>query len=119
MQLRMKEEMSEQLLSIYLGNIYFAAFSYEEFLKKRWKTYSGVQGFLIQSWCCLEPKACPESLWTSSFHVVAEFQKEPEFLPSLPCIPQSLLCGSFEYDSPQKKGKIETTSYIPKECHID
>lgn len=49
MQLRMKEEMSEQLLSIYLGNIYFSAFSYEEFLKKRLKTYSGVQGFLIQS----------------------------------------------------------------------
>lgn len=61
MQLRIKEEMSEQLLPK-TGNIYFAAFSYEQSLKKYEKPTMGVQGFLIQSCCCLEPKACPESL---------------------------------------------------------
>lgn len=43
MQLRIKEEMSEQLLPK-TGNIYFAAFSYEQSLKKIWKTYNGSAG---------------------------------------------------------------------------
>lgn len=107
MQLRMREEMSEQLLPK-IGNIYFAFFLIRNPLKVQ-KTYNGVQGLLIQPCCCLEPNNLSRKFIRIILPCCGTVSKGTSIsiLPSSHSPHKSLLCRCSENDSPQKKREID------------